>query len=79
MKPTSLLSHTTIVSHSHLVESLGLEPLAQNLSDSGQVRNGLVAHGLGHEVAVLLRSGRHLGQEDGGLWRRRTATNDLTS
>jgi len=37
-----------------LVITLGDESFAQDLSNAGQVRDGLVVHGLGHEVAVLL-------------------------
>ena len=47
----------------HLVEPLGLEPLAEDLSDAGQVRHRLLVHRLSHEVAVLLRCRAHL---DGG-------------
>ena len=46
-----------------LVEALRLQPLSENLSDSGQIGDGLVVHGLGHEVAMLLRSGTHLDLE----------------
>ena len=42
-----------------LVVALGNEPFAQNLSDAGQVRDGLLVHGLGHEVTVLLRCAAH--------------------
>ena len=46
---------------SHLVEPLGLEPLAEDLPDAGQVRHRLLVHRLRHEVAVLLRRRTHLG------------------
>jgi hypothetical protein len=38
-----------------LVKAFGLQPLPENLSDSGQIGDGLVAHGLGHEFAMLLK------------------------
>ena len=42
-----------------LVVALGLQTFAENLPDAGQVRHRFVVHGLGHEVAVLLRRRRH--------------------
>ena len=42
-----------------LVESLALEPLAKDVANARQVGDGLLAHGLGHEVPVLLRGGGH--------------------
>lgn len=43
-----------------LVEALTGQLLAVDLRDAGQVGDGLVAHRLGHEVAVFLGGGRHL-------------------
>ena len=47
------------LSQLYLVESLALEPLTQHVPDPGEIVDRLFPHGLGHEVAMLLRSGRH--------------------
>lgn len=42
-----------------LVVALLFQPFAQNLSHAGEIRHGFVAHGLGDEVPMFLRSRRH--------------------
>eukprot|EP00092_Neocalanus_flemingeri_P107340 GFUD01137781.1.p1 GENE.GFUD01137781.1~~GFUD01137781.1.p1 ORF type:complete len:105 (+),score=13.93 GFUD01137781.1:136-450(+) len=43
-----------------LVKPLAFQPLAQHITNTSQVGDGLLPHGLGHEIPMLLRSGRHL-------------------
>ena len=43
-----------------LVKSLALEPLAEHLADASQVSHRFLAHGLRHEVPVLLGCGGHV-------------------
>ena len=42
-----------------LVEALALEPLAEDVADPGQVRDGLFTHRLSNKIPVFLRCGRH--------------------
>merc|ERR1719219_1454840 len=44
------------VSH---IEALALQSFPQHISDTGQVRHGLLAHRLRYKVTVLLRGGGH--------------------
>lgn len=45
----------------HLVEPGVFQSLAKDVAHARQLSHGLVAHGLGHEITVLLRGARHGG------------------
>ena len=53
--------------HVRLVKSLALQSLPQHLSNTCQVSDSLVSHGLCHEVPVFLRCGGH-GYSTLSLW-----------
>lgn len=66
----SLNGRQLVTTQCYLVESLCLQPLAQDFPDAGQICDGLLAHGLRHEVAMLLRGRRHLARSRTTSWRR---------